>query len=267
MRIAVISDMHGNCVALDAVLDDLRGDQIDRIVCLGDAVQGGPQPAEVVWRLRELGCPVVMGNADAWLLSGAETGSEDISAERLRKMAEARAWSLAQISTEDRGFIAGFQPTVELPLGAGRNLLCFHGSPASFDEVILPTTPEAEFQRMLSGHIPNILTGGHTHMQQIRRIGTSDAFFFNPGSVGFAYSHQQEEHGFRADPWAEYAVLTADGGRIALELRRIPFDVERLIAVYQASGRPHAAEAIGQYQASHERRAMSDERRGPRAES
>jgi hypothetical protein len=89
-------------------------------------------------------------------------------------------------------------------------------------------------------------------MQQIRRIGTTDAFFFNPGSVGLAYSHQQEEHGFRADPWAEYAILTVEGARIALELRRVPFDVERLIAVYQASGRPHTAEAIAQYVTSDE---------------
>ena len=247
MRIAVFSDMHGNCVALDAMLDDLRGGQVDQMVCLGDAVQGGPQPAEIVRRLRELGCPVVMGNADAWLLSGAETGSEDIPAKRLRKMGEVREWSLAQLPAGDRDFIAGFRPTVELPLGDERGLLCFHGSPASFDEVILPTTPEDEFARMLGGYAPNILTGGHTHMQQIRRLGITDGFFFNPGSVGLADSHQQDEQGFRTDPWAEYAVLTAEGGRIALELRRVPFDVERLVAIYRASGRPHAGESIAQY--------------------
>ena len=69
MRLAVISDIHGNCFALDAVLADLRADlePVDATVCLGDAIQGGPQPAETVARLRELGCPVVMGNADAWL--------------------------------------------------------------------------------------------------------------------------------------------------------------------------------------------------------
>jgi predicted phosphodiesterase len=247
MRIAVISDMHGNCVALDAVLEDLRHDTIDQLVCLGDAIQGGPQPAQVVARLRELGCPVVMGNADDWLLTGEESGAENIPAERLRKMGEVRAWSLSQLSDGDRALIAGFRPTVELPLGDGRSLLCFHGSPASFDEVILPTTPEDEFQRMLGAFTPNILTGGHTHMQQIRRIGATNTFFFNPGSVGLAYSHQQPEDSFRADPWAEYAVLSADGGRLGLELRRVPFDSERLIAIYRSSGRPYAEESIGQY--------------------
>jgi predicted phosphodiesterase len=247
MKIAIISDIHGNCIALDTVLDDLRGTPVDQVVCLGDAIQGGPQPAATVARLRALGCPVVMGNADAWLLTGEETGDEAPAPDRLARMLDVRAWSLAQLSAADQEFIAGFQPTIAIPLGGGRDLLCFHGSPASFDEVILPTTPEAEFERMLGAHLPHILTGGHTHMQQIRRLGATDSFFFNPGSVGRAFSHHQPDGQFRSDPWADYAVLTAEGGRIALELRRVPFDVSQLIATYRSSGRPHAEEAIAEY--------------------
>ncbi len=247
MRIAVISDIHGNCIALDAVLVDLRRDTADQVVCLGDAIQGGPQPAQVVARLREMACPVVMGNADAWLLSGEETG-EVIDPERLRKLREVRIWALGLLSDADRSFIAQFQPTVEIPLGGDRSLLCFHGSPTSFDDIILPTTPEPEFEAFLARYVPRIMTGGHTHMQQIRRIGASDSFYFNPGSVGFGYSHNQPDGQFRANPWAEYAVLTAEDGRISLDFRRVPFDVQALIAVYQASGRPYADEAVGQYQ-------------------
>src|SRR5256885_316929 len=126
MHIAVISDMHGNCIGLDAVLADLRAEPIDQLICLGDCIQGGPQPAEVVARLRELGCPVVMGNADAWLLTGKETGAEAIPAERMRKMSAIRDWSLAQLSESDKDFIAAFRPTVEVSLGNGHNLLGFH---------------------------------------------------------------------------------------------------------------------------------------------
>ena len=85
-------------------------------------------------------------------------------------------------------------------------------------------------------------------MQQMRRLDVGPAFFFNPGSVGFAYSHYQAADRFRADPWAEYAVLTVDGDRVALEFRRVPFDVPALIASYHTSGRPFADEAIAQYQ-------------------
>jgi len=245
MRIAVFSDMHGNDVAFESVDADIKKQKVDQLVCLGDAIQGGPQPAAVVQRLRKLSCPVVMGNADAWLLSGTETGDEGIPPERLKKMGEIRDWSLSQLSEDDRTFISNFQPTITLNLEGDLNVLCFHGSPASFDDVILPTAPQEEFHKFLGAYADHILTGGHTHAQQIRRNG--ELFFFNPGSVGFAYSHNQPDDQFHADPWAEYAILTIEDGQTSLEFRRVPFDVNELIRVYRKSGRPFADEAIAQY--------------------
>jgi len=245
MRVAIISDMHGNDLAFEAVEADIQKQKIDQIVCLGDAVQGGPQPAAVVQRLRRLDCPVVMGNADAWLVSGEETADEGIPPERLKKMAEIRLWSLSRLTEDDIDFIAKFQPTVTLKLENGLDLLCFHGSPASFDDVILPAAPEKEFQKFLGAYADRILTGGHTHAQQIRRNGKY--FFFNPGSIGFAYSHNQPDDEFHADPWADYAVLTAGNGHISLEFRRVPFDAQELIRIYHESGRPFAEDAIAQY--------------------
>jgi predicted phosphodiesterase len=246
MRVAVFSDMHGNCIALDAVLADFAPQPADRLVCLGDAVQGGPQPAAVAARLRELGCPVVLGNADAWLLSGEDSGAEAIDAERQQRMDAVRAWTLQQLGPADQAFIAGFQATVTVPLDQERSLLGFHGSPRSFDDVILPTTPDEELRRMLEGFAPAILAGGHTHVQQLRHLGTS--FYFGCGSAGFAYRHDQPEGVFRADPWAEYAVLTVEKGRLGLEFRRVPFDVAALLDAYRTSGRPYADQAIAQYQ-------------------
>lgn len=246
MRIAVISDMHGNNLAFERVLADIKQKDTDQIVCLGDAIQGGPQPADVVKNLRALNCPILMGNADAWLLSGEETGDEGIPPERLKKMGEIRLWSLSQLSDDDKAFISGFQPTVTLNLEEGLHLLCFHGSPASFDDIILPAAPLEEFQKFLGAYSDHILTGGHTHAQQIRRNG--ELFFFNPGSVGFAYSHYQPDGQFHADPWAEYAILTVENGQTSLEFRRIPFNVDELIRIYRESGRPFAEDAIAQYQ-------------------
>ncbi len=245
MKISILADIHGNCVALDAALADLQLYPVDRVVCLGDAIQGGPQPAQVAARLRQLACPVVMGNADAWLLSGEESGREQISSERLRKMQAVREWSLSQLSVDDQAFIASFQPAIEIPLLNDRTLLCFHGSPDSFDDVILPQLSQDEFERFLGKYAAHILTGGHTHLQQLRRIGNN--FFFNPGSVGFAYSPTQAEDAFRADPWAEYAVLQIEDEHVGLEFRRVPFDIHKLARAYRESGRPFAEEAIEQY--------------------
>ena len=91
--LAVFSDVHGNALALDAILANIERAKVDRTVCLGDAVQGGAQPEAVVARLRELACPVVMGNTDAWLLGGEETGAE---APATPYMLAVRAWSLGR---------------------------------------------------------------------------------------------------------------------------------------------------------------------------
>jgi putative phosphoesterase len=248
MRVAVLSDIHGNLIGLEKTLEDLIEHPVDKIVCLGDAVQGGPQPAQVVNRLRQLGCPVVMGNADAWLLSGIDTGNEATSEERKQVLDAVRDWSLSQLSAEDQAFIGAFHPTVEIELEAGRALLCFHGSPASFDDILLPEMPQQELYKFLGQYDADVMTGGHTHVQYVRRIGPDARIFFNPGSVGIAYSHHQPDNVFRADPWAEYAVLTSEGERLSLEFRRVPYDTGPLIEVYKNSRRPFAEKAIEQYE-------------------
>lgn len=242
MRVAIISDMHGNCFALDKALADLREQSVSQIVCLGDAVQGGPQPAQVVARLQELGCPVVMGNADAWLLSSIATSTVEEVTERQLKI---REWSLSQLSDDDRGYIQTFQPTVEVPLGGGRSLLCFHGSPYSFDDIILPETPEEEFHRFLDAFRPAIMTGGHTHMQQVRRLDST--FFFNPGSIGLAYNRHQPGEDFKADAWVEYAILSNENQTQSLEFRRIPFEPKEYIHIILSSGIPYADDIAGRY--------------------
>ena len=243
MRIAIISDIHGNCFALDTVLADVRQQAVAHIVCLGDAIQGGAQPAQTVQRLRELRCPVVMGNADAWLLTGQDTSPLEKASE---SQLAVRAWSLSQLSEEDRAIIAGFQPTIEIPLEADRKLLCFHGSPHSFDDILLPITPEEEFQRFLGGFDATLMAGGHTHTQQLRRIGNA-SWYINPGSVGLAYDWRLPEDQFHVDPWAEYAIVTAQNGRLGVEFRHIPFDVNELIHLIQASGKPDVENAIRMY--------------------
>jgi putative phosphoesterase len=241
-RIAVISDIHGNAIALDTALADIERVGVDQIVCLGDAIQGGAQPAQTVARLRDLACPVVMGNADAWLLSGVETGSETVTEEQ----EAVRQWSLAQLSDADRAYIAAFTPIVVIAVTAEQDLLCFHGSPTSFDDILLPNAPEEEYERLLGPYASAIMCGGHTHWQQVHRLGAT--FFFNPGSVGVAYNHNQPEDHFRLDPWAEYAILSENDGALGLEFRRVPLSVDAVRQALRASGRPGAEAFLTQYE-------------------
>lgn len=247
MRIIVLSDVHGNAFALETVLEDLAKTSYDHIVCNGDMIQSGAQPHETVQLLREMKCSIVMGNSDAWLMTGVETDAHLISEERRKKLDIVRAWSLKQLNDRDRAFINAFQPTVTVELGRGRNLLAFHGSPTSFDQFLLPSTPEDEFQEILKPYASNILTGGHMHLQYTRRLRDSQNFFFNPGSVGVAYNHEQTNPNGLLDPWAEYALLTVEGMQASLEFRRIPLDMEKMADIYRKSDRPFAEDALNQY--------------------
>lgn len=237
--------MHGNRLGLDAVLDDLNGERFDQMVCLGDAIQGGPQPRETVARLRELGCAVVMGNADAWLLSGVDSNVEKIEPERKVKMEKIRLWSLGQLDETDLALIREFQPTVQIDLPEGGKLVCGHGSPKSFDDVILPTISDDELKAFLVPLPKHVYCGGHTHVQLVRHL--RESFFFNPGSAGAAYRHEQFNGRTLFDSFSEYAVLTVEGQRVRLEFRRVGFDLGRMKEVYRKSGRPFAEEAIGEF--------------------
>lgn len=247
MRIVVLSDVHGNSFALEAAFADMKRTAYDHIVCNGDMIQSGPQPHETVQLLREMKCSIVMGNSDAWLMTGVETDAHLIPEERRRKLDIVREWSLSQLTEEDSAFINAFQPTVTVDLGHGRNLLAFHGSPTSFDHFLLPSTPEDEFQEILKPYADHILTGGHMHLQYTRRLRDSQNFFFNPGSVGVAYNHEQTDPNGLLDPWAEYAVLTVEGAQVSLEFRRIPLDMEKMAEIYRKSDRPFADTAMEQY--------------------
>ena len=247
MRIVVLSDVHGNCFALETVLGDLKKTSYDHIVCNGDMIQSGPQPHETVQLLREMKCSIVMGNSDAWLMTGVETDAQLISEERRRKLDIVRAWSLSKLTEDDRVFINAFQPTVTVDLSQRRSLLAFHGSPTSFDQFLLPSTPEDEFQEIIKPFADNVLTGGHMHLQYTRRLRDSQNFFFNPGSVGVAYNHEQSNPNGLLDPWAEYAILTVDGMQVSLEFRRVPLDMEKMADIYRNSDRPFAETAMEQY--------------------
>lgn len=223
MRVALISDLHGNLTALETVLEDVRRERPDRVVCLGDVAATGPQPRETVERLRDAGCPVVMGNADDELLRPLSVAKADDDA---RKVAEIDRWCSDQLFAEHLDFIRGFQPTLNVSLGPDHTLLCFHGSPRSFDDVIVAATPDGELDRMILGHEATVMAGGHTHEQLLRRHG--ETTLINPGSVGLG------------PPVAGYALVSSGDGRLDVEFRRLPLDVGETRRVALDSGMPHA---------------------------
>lgn len=238
MKIGLISDIHGNGVALDACLDDLKLHEVDETICLGDALQGGCQPVHVMNRLQELGLRIVQGNADQFLL---DANVEKAPASAL----EVRDWTREQLADRGSKFIESFQPTIEVELDGGQTLLCYHGSPQSYDDVILPETSQEELAQLLKEHDANAYAGGHTHLQWFRR--TPKAIVLNPGSVGVSYSRYLNPETFYIYPVAEYAILHQAGDDLGVEFCRVPFSVDKLEAAAKTSGRPHSEREGSQY--------------------
>jgi predicted phosphodiesterase len=221
--------MHGNAVAFRAALADVERHDIDLIVSLGDVAQGGPQPKECVDLLRELGCPCVLGNSDDFLLTldfGAEPVEDE---ERRQRLLETADWSREQLGDEGLEFLRGFQPTVE----AG-DVLCSHATPLSTEDVILPDTDPAELERALANVKTAAVAVGHVHLQWLRRL--NGKLWFCVGSVGLVYEHTQPPDPVPFLPWSEYAIVSDE---LEVSFRRIPFDVEELLAAASAADFPH----------------------------
>jgi predicted phosphodiesterase len=229
MRVALLSDMHGNAVAFRAALADVERHDVDLIVSLGDVAQGGPQPKECVELLRELGCPCVFGNSDDFLVTldfGAEPVEDEEHRQRLLDTAD---WSREQLGEEGLAFLQGFQPTVRRG-----EVLCCHATPSSNEDVILPDTDRAELERALANVETAAVAAGHVHLQWLRRV--NGKLWFCVGSVGLVYEQRQPPDPVPFLPWSEYAIVSDD---LEVSFRRIPFDVEELIAAASAADFPH----------------------------
>jgi predicted phosphodiesterase len=212
--VALVSDIHGNDTALAEVVAELERLGIAQVVCLGDVAQGGSEPAEVLDRLAALGWPVILGNADAFLLEVPAESPEPITEAQL----ERREWSLGRLEPRHLEQIRSFLPTLDVELDGGLTLRAFHGSPHSYDDVVLPETQDGQVERLFGGSGVDLLGGGHTHLQWTRYV--DGALYVNPGSVGLAYDRFDDE----PEPVAvaEYAIVT--GGSV--EFRRVPWQSE-----------------------------------------
>jgi putative phosphoesterase len=240
LRLALVSDQHGNDVAFAAAVADVERVGVDRIVCLGDVAQGGAQPTATLDRLPALGAATVLGNADAFLLEVPEDSPEPVT----EQMLEVREWTLSMLAETHLEQLRSFAPTIDLELD-GHAIRCFHGSPQSYDDVLIPEREGASLEPFLSGPEVELLAGGHTHKQWSRRIG--DALFINPGSVGLAYDHHQADDDFKMSPHAEYAIVFADALGLSVEFRRVPYSLDALREVTLATGRPYAEQYLAQW--------------------
>ncbi len=202
MRVAAVSDVHGNLPALEAVLAEVDRERPDLIVFCGD-VASGPMPAETIERLMTVErARFVRGNADRGLL-------DEFDGKPASEMPGPFAgWCGKQITRRQRDFLASFENTVivEGVDGVGRVLFC-HATPRNDTDVMTVETPAERVRVLLGGADADVVVCGHTHMQFDRMV--DGIRVVNAGSVGMPYGR----------PGAYWAMLGP-----AVDLRRTDYD-------------------------------------------
>jgi predicted phosphodiesterase len=237
MRIAIISDIHGNYVALKTALTDIKRRKISRIVCLGDVAAAGPQPAEVIEHLRRMRCPCAMGNTDETLKDDlpSKFAHEGMSEEDRERLESLDIWTRKKLTRSHKRYLSTFKPMLKVHLGPDQSLVCFHGSPISNRDEIGSMTPNEELARLLEGHGADVFAGGHTHVQMLRRFGSSRVI--NPGSVGLPF--RIESSGKVCNPsMAEYAVLSSSNRALSVEFVSVQYSLSELRRAAHNSGMP-----------------------------
>jgi predicted phosphodiesterase len=225
MRIAIVSDIHGNLTAFEAVVADLRQTAPDLILHGGDVADGGASPAQVVDRIRDLGWQGVVGNTDEMLFdSGSLTEFASHAAKNLQPLftvLEERAAATREAIGEER--IAWLR---SLPRAHFHDRLALvHASPKSLWRALAPESSDAELEGVYSPLERPVAVYGHIHRSYIRE--TAGMMVANSGSVSLSYD---------GDRRAAYLLLDESGPTI----RRVEYDVEAEIKALHACGLPHS---------------------------
>lgn len=224
MRIAIVSDIHGNLTALEAVLRDVREMSPDIVFHGGDLADGGSSPVEVVDRIRELGWQGVIGNTDEMLSMPqtlAEFAKQTPAMEPLvGTIEEMAAFTRARLGKERLAWLRA------LPQVQKRGVVgLVHASPASRWKAPGPEASDADLEAVYRPLATSICVYGHIHRAFIR--SAAEITVINSGSVSLSYD---------GDRRAAYLLL--DDGKQAI--RRVEYDVNAEIAALKKCGMPHA---------------------------
>lgn len=213
MRLAFISDIHSNILALLNVLKDITKQNADEIYCLGDLIGYGPYPNQVIDTIRHLNIPTVMGNYDEGVgFSKGDCGCVYVTDEEKRNGQKSIDWTTDQVTPDNKEYLKNLHVEISLEID-GIRFLMVHGSPRRINEYLFEDRPEDSLRRVLEGKEIDVMLCGHTHKQYHRII--DGIHVINDGSVGKPKDR---------DPRACYALVDTEEFRV--EFRRVRYPVE-----------------------------------------
>jgi putative phosphoesterase len=226
-RVAVITDIHGNLPALEAVLDRIEQLGIERIYCGGDLVGYGPRPNEVCALIDQRAIPTIYGNYDYAIARDLDDCGCAYVTQQDRELGQRSVeWTLAHTDQRAKDFMR--ELPFDLRFDVGRTSVhLVHGSPRKVNEYLFEDKPARLYERLARAEEAELLVFGHTHMPWIR--AHAGVLFVNCGSVG------KPKDG---DPRAAFAVLSPASQGVEATIERVGYDAEAVAREVAAAGLP-----------------------------
>lgn len=227
MKIAIISDIHANAGALEAVLNDINSRNIDLVFCGGDLVGYGAYPNEVINLIRKYRIPTIMGNYD----SGVGFSKPDCGClfadPHMKELGQVSLeWTKKQVNFENRSFLRTLLERIQFTV-CGKKILLVHGSPRQINEHLYADLPEESVLGFFDSEKVNIIICGHTHLPYTRVMDSK--CLINAGSVGKPKDGDQR---------AAYTVIKLTESSLETNVIRVEYDVERMAQAVETSGLP-----------------------------
>jgi putative phosphoesterase len=226
MRIAVVSDIHGNLVGLDACLADLHAQGgADAIIAAGDLCLDGPKPKKVLQRLEEIGAQAIRGNTDRYLATPGSETFETLEHSQLE-------WTRHELGEKYLQWLANLPFAIRI--GDDDNqLLIVHANPTTDSEHLWPDADEATLERLIGDEQANAIAFGHLHLPYVRTW--RGKMLVNVASAGLPKD---------GDARVGYAIFTERPGGWEVKHRRVDFDVKRVATQLASCGIPGSEELI-----------------------
>lgn len=228
MKIAIISDIHGNIPALEAVLGDIKEEGCEKIFCLGDIAMAGAEPDKAVDKIIELldggNFEIIQGNTDEMLGAASDEVLEALKSANLT-MANAYKSDLELLSAQQIEFLKNLPKQKEIEL-FGAKILLVHGSPRKNSENIFPDLPVEKVEEMISGTDADVIFCGHTHQPCGYQTNTKQTVV-NVGSVG---------RPLNSDPRPCYAVLNVSDDGFEVYHNFVDYDKEKAAELMRSRG-------------------------------
>lgn len=230
MKIAFISDIHGNANALDAVLKDIKEHAVDKIYCLGDICYRGPEPQRSLDLVRSLQTEVIKGNADEWVIRGVNKG--EVPDQALVMMNKERDWICSHLDADAIDYLQGLPLELKLEV-EGVAIHAYHATPESLFEIVLPHESEETLESKMMVEAADVYVYAHIHRPYIRYF--NGKCIINIGSVGLPFDGNDK---------ASYALLDIKEGSCQTSIVRVAYDVNQTIQQFAESDYPNRDQLI-----------------------